>query len=263
MRYFIDTEFLEGPQKKTFLGFTIGETKPTIDLISIGIVAEDGREYYAISKDFNLKEAWNRYDMKQYSGDMRNHRPEGYKEYWLRENVLYPIFWELYQKDYPNKSKEVYGNLGNFMGDMERHESGFSLFERLLFRYGKTNNQIAEEVKEFCHFWNTLDSGRSLQNHPIEFYAYYADYDWVVFCWLFGKMMDLPKGFPMYCKDLKQILDDKADKYLPHTVWQNQSQVLDYIKKMTDYPKQDPSKSHNAIEDARWNKQLFEFLNKL
>ena len=58
-KYFIDLEFLEGTQKKLF-----GETKPTIDLISIGIVCEDGREYYAISKDFNLKEAWNRYDLK-------------------------------------------------------------------------------------------------------------------------------------------------------------------------------------------------------
>ena len=35
MRYFYDTEFLED-----------GET---IDLISIGIVAEDGREYYAVT----------------------------------------------------------------------------------------------------------------------------------------------------------------------------------------------------------------------
>ena len=59
MKYFIDTEFLEGPQKGWF-GKT---TKPTIDLISVGIVCEDGREYYAISKDFNLKEAWNRCDV--------------------------------------------------------------------------------------------------------------------------------------------------------------------------------------------------------
>ena len=60
MKYFLDTEFIEGTQKSWF-GIN---TKPTIDLISIGIVAEDGREYYAISKDFNLKEAWNRYDEK-------------------------------------------------------------------------------------------------------------------------------------------------------------------------------------------------------
>ena len=36
MKYFLDTEFLEGSQKTWF-----GHTKPTIDLISIGIVAED------------------------------------------------------------------------------------------------------------------------------------------------------------------------------------------------------------------------------
>lgn len=64
MKYFLDTEFVEGTQQRSFLGIKIGETKPTIDLISIGIVAEDGREYYAISKDFNLKEAWNRFDKK-------------------------------------------------------------------------------------------------------------------------------------------------------------------------------------------------------
>jgi hypothetical protein len=65
MKYYIDTEFLEGTQSKKLLGITYGQTKPTIDLISIGIVAEDGREYYAISKDFNLKEAWNRFEIKK------------------------------------------------------------------------------------------------------------------------------------------------------------------------------------------------------
>ena len=37
MRYFYDTEFIENGS--------------TIDLVSIGIVAEDGREYYAVSTD--------------------------------------------------------------------------------------------------------------------------------------------------------------------------------------------------------------------
>jgi hypothetical protein len=56
MKYFIDTEFLEGTQKESFpISLFRKQTPPTIDLISIGIVAEDGREYYAISKDFNLK----------------------------------------------------------------------------------------------------------------------------------------------------------------------------------------------------------------
>jgi hypothetical protein len=41
MKYFYDCEFLEGKQDKTIFGIKYGETKPTIDLISIGIVCED------------------------------------------------------------------------------------------------------------------------------------------------------------------------------------------------------------------------------
>ena len=106
MKYFIDTEFLEGSQKGLFK-----ETKPTIDLISIGIVAEDGRDYYAISKDFNLKEAWNRYDEKinmdykpSFYGDSDGHyNPQFIKEYWIRDNVLKPIWEELRNK--PNAKR--------------------------------------------------------------------------------------------------------------------------------------------------------------
>jgi hypothetical protein len=58
MNYYLDTEFIEGQQSRLF-GIPT-KSLPTIDLISIGIVSQDGREYYAVSKDFNLKEAWNR-----------------------------------------------------------------------------------------------------------------------------------------------------------------------------------------------------------
>ena len=78
MKYFLDKEFIEGTQKSIF------NTKPTIDLISIGIVAEDGREYYSISKDFNLKEAWNRYDCNINIITKK----EGLRTYWIRDNVL-------------------------------------------------------------------------------------------------------------------------------------------------------------------------------
>lgn len=43
MRYFYDTEFIEDGR--------------TIELVSIGIVAEDGREYYAVSTDFDASRA--------------------------------------------------------------------------------------------------------------------------------------------------------------------------------------------------------------
>ena len=70
------------------------------------------------------------------------------------------------------------------------------------------------------------------------FWGYYADYDWVAFCQLFGTMMDLPKGFPMYCRDIKQLCDMLGNPELPaqRTI------------------------EHHALLDARWNKVAFDYL---
>ena len=89
---------------------------------------------------------------------------------------------------------------------------------------------IASEVKQFV-----LNS-----NEKPEFWADYASYDWVVFCQLFGTMMDLPKGFPMYCNDLQQTLKDLGSPELPK---QKEGQ-------------------HNALADARHCKVLLEFLEQ-
>jgi hypothetical protein len=295
MKYFLDTEFIEGPQKKTFCGIPFGYTKPTIDLISIGIVSEDietetlttgrdwsvskgmkSKEYYAISKDFNLKEAWNRYDLKE--GDLRNMNGDknSYKVYWIRENVLKPIFLELAEK----RNNDI-----DFIGWITEQDFLYKNLKSLINRYGKSNKQIANEICDFIYGGSDDISGLSplqlAQRYEIsdkskipEFYAYYADYDWVAFCWLFGKMMDLPNGFPMYCKDLIQLFHDKTEELifskrikfeiLGTTEKQlSASEKVKKIKQHVEYPKQDESKAHNAIEDARWNKQLYEFLNKL
>jgi hypothetical protein len=72
-------------------------------------------------------------------------------------------------------------------------------------------NVIAKLPPRNTHPWITRAQLRKrievfIRSHqpPYEFWAYFADYDWVVFCQLFGKMIDLPDGFPMYCNDLKQ-----------------------------------------------------------
>lgn len=255
MKYFIDTEFLEGTQDKTIFGIKYGKTKPTIDLISIGIVAEDGREYYAISKDFNLKEAWNRYDLK-----INKHFPQGSeynKEYWIRDNVLFSIWKDLVAKDV-QWYKDMWRKVPTYTGayNPKDHYFNYSNLKRLINDYGKTNKQIAEEVKEFVYICSNLSNqiedyqikywGKEI---PIEFYAYYADYDWVAFCWLFGKMLDLPEGFPMYCNDLKQELDRLDKIHSP----------LTSIKKLKEFPLQ--TNEHNAIADARWNKELYDFFD--
>lgn len=74
-----------------------------------------------------------------------------------------------------------------------------------------------------------------------EFWGYYADYDWVVFAQMFGTMMDIPKGWPMYCLDIKQLCNSKGNHKLPA---QEQGE-------------------HNALDDARWNKLAFDFLNAI
>lgn len=149
MKYFVDTEFIEDGK--------------TIDLISIGIVAEDGRELYFVSSEFDASKAND----------------------WVKENVLSHL-----------------------------HPFG-----------QRTRSDIRQEVLDFIG-----------EDKP-EFWGYYADYDWVVFCWLFGKMIDLPKGWPMYCRDIKQLCDSLGNPKLPSQ-----------------------SKEHHALEDARWNRDAYDFL---
>jgi len=215
---------------------------------------ERSREYYAVSKDFNIKDAWNSWQwaIKVYYTGMRKIEV---KEYWLRDNVLKPIFKELLQKEYgaSYKQEQIIHT-----GFKINSKFDYKNFKYLIAKYGKTNKQIAKEIKKFTGITfkytpYTPDSSN------INFYAYYADYDWVVFCQLFGKMNDLPKGFPMYCKDLKQEVDNL---YISDGK-QKQSNVTDedYRNKFlleVGYPKQD--NEHNALSDAIWNKELHKFI---
>lgn len=74
-----------------------------------------------------------------------------------------------------------------------------------------------------------------------EFWAYYADYDWVVLCQLFGTMIALPDGWPMWCRDVKQYADFLGNPKLP---------------------RQDESKEHNALDDALHTYRMWDFLEK-
>lgn len=154
MRYFFDTEFIENGK--------------TIELLSIGIVAGDGREFYRICADTDVSKAND----------------------WVKVNVLTQLNTYLQMPPV-------------------------------------THQQLRQDILEFI--------GEDKDPH---FYAYYADYDWVVLCQLFGTMMDLPEGWPMYCRDIKQYCDFLGNPRLP---------------------KQGKGE-HNALADARWAKLAFEFL---
>ena len=272
MKYFIDTEFHEYHKQPKVCGIKIGKPIPTIDLISIGIVSEDAdktlmkpydvysetvkthREYYAISKDFNIKDAWDSFQIEMPSGDMRNHYPNGIKVHWLRENVLKPIYFDLLRK-------YEYKSFAHSRGEYER-VTMFE-FERVINKYGKTNKQIAEEIKTFVYYtgWEAdppVHHHKLKEKGDVNFYAFYADYDWVVFAQLFGKMIDLPKGFPMYCKDLIQ----ESDRIYPNRTYTPLDETTPRnIRKHPKYPKQE--NKHNALDDAKWNKKLYEFLKTI
>lgn len=152
MRFWFDTEFLEDGH--------------TIQLISIGIVAEDGREYYAETEVARVLAG---------STD------------WLRDNVL-------------------------------PHLTGAE----------KSRFKIPGEIVEF------------MGEQP-EIWAYYADYDWVALCQLYGRMIDLPKGWPMFCRDVKQLADMKGNPKLPEQT----------------------SAEHHALADARWAREAWEYLSAI
>jgi len=260
MNYYIDTEFHEYHKQQKVCGIKIGKPIPTIDLISIEIVNEDGKTYYAISKDFNIKDAWNSYQMET---DQKGTRAV----YWLRDNVLNSIWKELHKEYFDDIMLE-------YAKDEERfwdiYKFTYRSFKYLINKYGKTNKQIAKEINEFVYREYFKDNkgtpiqpesnNQWLNNSKPEFYSYYSAYDWVVFCQLFGKMNNLPKGFPMYCKDLKQELDTAIDVEYDEN-GMGKAHILSTFKDLPNYPKQ--TNKHNALADAKWNKELHKFIKTL
>lgn len=214
MKYFLDTEFIEGFHKPLF-----GKRRHFIDLISIGIVAEDGRIYYAISNEFRAKDA----------------------DQWVRDNVISML---------PTRSPS-----SSWPSPREIED----------FRKWKSNRQIMQELRQFFGYtyeWTDYGAAFVPSDKNIEIYAYYADYDWVLFCSLFGRMIDLPEGMPMYCRDLKQMLDAYVEgtwEAVKLSTWGHNGLSLDEVKKLSGYPRQE--NEHNALDDAKWSRDLFAFLS--
>lgn len=180
MRYFYDCEFLEDGK--------------TIDLISIGIVAEDGREYYAVNRDA----PWKR---------IKKHE-------WLMANVV--------------------PHLPQPHGDWRNH-----MPKRWLIDFHnpavKGRDTIADQVERFL-------LGDDLQRYTdLELWADYGAYDHVALCQLFGPMIALPPGVPMFTHDLQQELRRRGNPTVP----------------------EQPAGLHNALDDARHLKACFDALTSV
>ena len=90
---------------------------------------------------------------------------------------------------------------------------------------------LCDEGEEPAHYF--LDGNKSTP----EIWADYGSYDWVAFCQLFGAMVDLPSGFPMYINDIQQ----------------------ERRRLGVELPEQ-ASGHHNALKDARHVRSCYEFL---
>lgn len=154
MRFWFDTEFIDDTR--------------SIDLISIGMVSENGRTYYAVSNEFDASKA----------------------DSWVQQYVL----------------------------------------TRLPASYEwKSRAQIKEDIVIF------------IGEMSPEFWVYNGAYDWVVFCQLFGHIRDLPKGYPWYSNDIKQLWHMLGKPSLP----------------------EQKSEAHHALHDAEWNKTAWNFLTSV
>lgn len=181
MKYFLDTEFIEDGK--------------TIDLISIGIVAEDGREYYAISTEFNPQKAssWVKKNVinslpSRYSFPEDSPRQRAESKAWKNRETI---------------AIEVMAFLkGQPLTDLKYcARSGFEQSADKLFGMSGFLDHPNSTVKDIFNDVNFSDD-------PLEIWGEWCSYDWVVFCQLFGTMMDLPRGFPMRCRDIIQYCED-------------------------------------------------------
>jgi hypothetical protein len=149
---------------KIWFDFEFIEDGKTIDPISIGMIRDDGKTYYAEFSDCDLSRC----------------------DDWLRKNVV------------PKLERTV--------------------------KVMKPKNAIKQEIIDFV-------------GPDPEFWAYYAAYDWVALCQLYGRMMDLPEGWPMLCRDVKVFQLDKGH---------------------IEMPGQDPETEHHALHDAIWTRQAYQ-----
>lgn len=184
MRVYFDTEFLEDGK--------------TIDLISIGMVAEDGRELYAVSEEITSDPLHERIC----------------RHPWLMENVV-P---HLPLGKGSSGTEKGHGRLAAGRGFFNLDLSSNVVMPRRMIR---------NSVRDFI-----------LATPDVELWAWYGAYDLVALAQLFGRLIDLPDGIPMWVNDLRQEVHRLGNP---------------------DMPEQSDAR-HDALADARHVRVMHEHL---
>lgn len=262
LNIFYDFEFLEGTQRKYILGIPLWETKPTIEMISLGMVYDNGSRRsteYLINKEFNVDEAWNRFDLKEPTEGMASWEyVKPTKVYWIRENVLRPIWEELEYKDFLKVCVNVQMTKTDFVKELpKRRKFTKRRFKSLIKEYGCTTYEIKTVIEIDTSIYD-----------KVTLFSYYGAYDHVLMSWIFGKMINLPKNFNKWSYDLKVEQERflkkfrSTNRYIAESGSAPLEKVLEYIQKNTSYPKEDPDNPHHALADAIWISKLYSYLQK-
>lgn len=214
MNFYLDTEF--------------SERQGSLELISIGIICENGSTFYAESTSFN----------------------EVNCNDWVKANVLPKLKFRndpMLQKA-PWCKKLVMTNEDRMVWDGTEFEKHDQPVPHPHYQVYGSNDFIKKHLLEWVAACTAVPAhaiASDLMRHPNpemyrpEFWAYFCQWDWIVFCWIFGSMLDLPKGWPMLCLDLKQEM-----------------MQCNLTAEWKDRVCPDPEGEHNALVDARWNYSL-------
>lgn len=117
----------------------------------------------------------------------------------------------------------VYPHLWDFKWHPKEQGSPYTLWMPGQRDVWKSPQTIAEQFRAF------------VRHTAVEFWGYYADYDWVALNQLYGSMVNHPNNWPYYCRDLRQCLDEHK---------------MQDVKQPDDAP-------HHALMDARWIKETW------
>lgn len=127
MKYFFDTEF--------------HEDKHGIELISIGIVKENGEEYYAVNKAYDQNRATS----------------------WLKQNVIYKLQPEAYGLPFYKSEREIRTDILAFCEDMAEVWGYCSAHDWFLLC-----RLMGGMMSKPVHWpWNCLDIAQTLYEHGL------------------------------------------------------------------------------------------------
>lgn len=185
---------------RVFYDWEFFEDGRTIKPISIGMVTDDGREYYAVNAAMPMDR-------------IRHHE-------WLMSNVVphLPLT--------PASQAPLERYLSNSLANRGH---AYDIELDVTHPDVKEPSEIADDVRDFI-----------LAAAPdIELWAWYGAYDHVTLCQLWGKMIDLPKGIPMWTNDLRQERHRLGNPEMPRQA----------------------AGEHNALDDARHNLAMARFLD--